>query len=152
MSRQTQPSHDVPGNDRRADRRQALAFADELRKRFLRFRRENPRNTRVPSDLRAAVAAAIARGVTPGLLRRTCRLSTSQLTRWRMCSRALAPVLTPAPSPAGQLPPRVFSVIGEATARPPGLPARPPADGLELRLGPWSVCVRLAGPPDAAWR
>jgi hypothetical protein len=151
MSKQTQPSHDAPGNHRSADRRQALAFADELRRRFLRFHRENPRNTRVPSDLRTAVAAALARGVTPGLLRRTCGLSTSQLTRWRVSSRALAPVQAPPPSTAGQLPPRVFSVIGEATPRPSDLPAYPPTDGLELRLGPWSVCVRLAGPPEANW-
>ena len=140
MSRETPPPYDLLPSSRGAGRREALAVSQELKRRFARFRRENPRNTRVPDDLRAAVLAAIGRGVTPGLLRRTCGLSTGQLTRWRKSSRALAA----SSAPSREEPARVFSLIGAATTRPPEVPPHPPADGLELRLGPWSVCVRLA--------
>jgi hypothetical protein len=108
----------------------------------------------VPSELRVAVLTAIARGVTPGLVRRACGLSGHQLKRWgkgsaaRVATPALAPTLSPALATEVR-PARIFSVTTEATARSPKPAAQPLTDALELRLGPWSVCVRLATPPDA---
>lgn len=120
-----------------------VVTVDELRQRFAVFRRENPRNTRIPGDLRAAVIAAMRRGVTATRLRRTCDLSASQLARWRAAARGPERSILKAQRT------RVFSVVGEAPPRPRELPACPKGHGLELRLGPWSVSVRLAELPDA---
>ena len=119
-----------------------IATVDELTTRFATFRRDNPRNTRIPDDLRAAVVVAIRRGVTATRLRRACGLSTSQLAQWRASARG------PLRSTPGSQHARVFSVVGEAPPRPPQPTAPPPAHDLELRLGPWSVSVRLAAQTD----
>ena len=152
MPTPTQPFRVLPCARCTADDRQRLARVADLNRRFARFRRENPRNTRIPKELRAAVVAAIAHGVAPGLLRRTCGISTSQLARWRPSACALVPAPATAlasPSPLATPLPRVFSVVSETTSRPADLPATPPADALELRLGTWSVCVRRLEPTDA---
>ena len=120
-----------------------IATVDELKERFAIFRRENPRNTRIPDDLRSAVITAMKQGVRSGRLRRACGLSTSQLARWR----ALAP--SPVPSIVRRQHARVFSVIGDTRPRSPVATLSSPAYDLELRLGPWSVSVRLAGQPQA---
>jgi hypothetical protein len=115
-----------------------IATVDELTTGFATFRRDNPRNTRIPDDLRAAVVVAMRRGVTATRLRRACGLSTSQLAQWRASARC------PSHATLRSQHARVFSVVGEAPPRSPVPTAPPPAHDLELRLGPWSVCVRLA--------
>jgi hypothetical protein len=120
-----------------------IATVGELRERFAVFHRENPRNTRIPDDLRAAVIAAMRRGVTTSRLRRACGLSTSQLARW------LASARDPAPSTLSAQHARVFSVVGETPPHSPNPTAPLPAHELEMRLGPWSVSVRLATQPEA---
>jgi hypothetical protein len=105
----------------------------KLGKRFARFRREHPRGARIPEDLRAA-ALALLREVAPTDLYRTCGISFGQVIAWKeaRARRAESQDL------------RVFSVVDEtAVGRPePALPAAEPA--LELRLGPFTVSVRLA--------
>jgi hypothetical protein len=84
------------------------------------------------------VIAAMRRGVTTSRLRRACGLSTSQLARWLVGDKG------PAPSTLRAQHARVFSVVGEAPPRPPKPTAPPPTQELELRVGQWSVSVRLA--------
>lgn len=120
-----------------------IVTVDELTTRFATFRRDNPRNTRIPDDLRATVVAAMRRGVTATRLRRACGLSTSQLAQWRANARG------PAHATLRSQHARVFSVVGEAHPRSPEPTAPSPAHDLELRLGPWSVSVRLAAQTDA---
>jgi hypothetical protein len=113
----------------------------KLGKRFARFRREHPRGTRIPDDLRAA-ALALLREVVPADLYRTCGISSGQVMAWKEAKARRTESQDV----------RVFSVVDEApVGRPePTLPAAEPA--LELRLGPWSVSVRLWGPETAGRR
>lgn len=121
----------APG-DVHGDEDVAMAtLVEELSRRFAAFRRDNPRHARVPRGLRAAVMAAISKGVTPTRLRRACGVSTSQLDRWR------------AASVEGHEP-RVFSVVGGPSPRTSDVIGWQQYDALELRLGPWSVRVQLA--------
>lgn len=106
----------------------------ELEGRFARFRQEHSRGARVPEDLRAAALAALREGVGVGALHRTCGVSWSQVMAWKGARRA-----TPAKPAAEPTDVRVFSVVDQI---------REPSAGheLELRLGPWSVSVRLVDP------
>lgn len=112
----------------------------ELGRRFALFREEHPRGTRVPAELRAAVLLALARGAASGDIERACHVSWGQVRAWE-ARKGHEPVRAPVVDQEV----RVFSVVNEA----PGAHQPPAAstveDGLELRLGPWSVSVRLAG-------
>lgn len=135
MQTRTRPVNARPAHPR-ADK---TAVIEDLEARFAAFRRHSRPFARIPPDLREAILAAVRQGVSPGQLRRVCGLSTSQLDQWRR----------PAPGRGGPVaelrPARVFSVMDAAPA-----PSSPPVatsaqgDALELRLGPWSVSVRLA--------
>lgn len=111
----------------------------ELGKRFARFRQEHPQGTRIPDDLRAA-ALGLLREVAPAEVYRTCGITFGQVMAWKEAEarRPTAPDV------------RVFSVVDEAAPRlaPQATTAAvaAAAPALELRLGPWSVSVQLAGP------
>jgi hypothetical protein len=86
--------------------------------------------------MRAAVLALL-REVAPGAVYRTCGISLGQVLAWKARS-AKAPDV------------RVFSVVEEEGEKAvprlaAGATASAAAPELELRLGPWSVSVRLAG-------
>ena len=117
------------------------AILAELAERFAAFRRANQRFTRVPRDLRAAVASAMRSGVTPTQLRRTCGVSTSQLDRWRD-----RPSAGGAPSQVEKECARIFSVVDGIPPPVSNTTHDTTADALELRIGPWSVSVRLVEP------
>lgn len=110
----------------------------KLGKRFTRFRREHPRGTRIPDDLRAA-ALALWREVAPADLYRTCGISSGQVMAWKEAKARRTESQDV----------RVFSVVDEApVGRPdPTMPAAEPT--LELRLGPFAVSVQLWGPGTA---
>jgi hypothetical protein len=106
----------------------------ELGKRFARFRREHPRGTRIPDDLREA-ALVLRREVAPADLYRSCGISFGQVMAWKeaRARRVESPDV------------RVFSVVDEESMERPALVAPAQLPELELRVGPWSVSVRLAG-------
>jgi len=109
----------------------------ELGKRFARFRREYPRGRRIPEDLRGA-ALELLREVAPADLYRACGITFGQVMAWKAAeARSLE-------RPGV----RVFSVVDEepASRLGPRATASAAAPALELRVGPWSVSVRLAGP------
>jgi hypothetical protein len=149
-SPQPQPTMAPPNrrpSNKMADQHPALKPVAEL---FARFRRDHPRGARVPRELRSAAIAALKAGVAPGDLYRSCRISWSQVAAWKGSEPAAA-VPTSAPKrrhrkkPARREAPRhslsdavrVFTVADD-----PGRVAVGPE--LELRLGTWSVSVRLA--------
>jgi hypothetical protein len=114
----------------------------QLGERFARFRLEHPRGTRYPDDLRQA-ALRLLREVAPDALYRTCGISFRQVMAWKAARRS-----APAKAHAHQAKVRVFSVVDEEPVprvepEPTGWAAEPE---LELRVGPWSVSVRLASP------
>ena len=135
----------------------SFALAD-LAGRFARFRQEHPPRTRIPADLRAAALAALEKGAAAGDLYRMCGVSWSQVIAWRAAGGGRAPESakprgaegTGAGTGTGV---RVFSVVDEKPVhRPePRLRSLAGAAGpeLELRLGPWSVIVRLEDGPRA---
>ena len=98
-----------------------------LGRRFARFRGAHRDGARIPPELRAAVMAALEQGARQGEVLRVCKLSWSQVRSWK------------GGGPGGAV--RVFAVedAGETPA------ALGEGDALQLRLGPWSVSVRLAG-------
>jgi len=107
---------------------------EDVRRRFARFRRTQPRGTRIPVALRAAVVSAVRQGVTRGALERTCGISSGQVTAWQreLKRRSARPRA------------RVFEVVDDPPA-PAG--AAEGGQELALRLGPWCVTVRLEGAP-----
>ena len=115
-----------------------------LRRRFAEFRESHPAHSQVPQALRAAAVSALHRGLSGAVIRRSCGLSGSQLRSWQ------ATVVPRRP----QRSVRVFEVSHAATTLTEGAagprevgPAQGPAEcqTLELRIGPWSVRVGLAG-------
>jgi hypothetical protein len=114
----------------------------ELEGRFARFRREQPRGARVPEELRAAVVAALGQGVAPSELQRACGVTWTQVMTWQ----ARHPGDRGTSRSAGPSKVRVFSVVDEPRVDPPQPSESTGGGGLELRLGPWTVSVRLAGP------
>jgi hypothetical protein len=115
----------------------------ELERRFAQFRRDHPRGTRVSVDLKEAALAVMATGVAAGAISRTCGVSWSQLMAWKGARRSAPSARArrgtkPAPDV------RVFSVVDEPVDRE--APALSTDNALELRLGPWSISVRLTEP------
>ena len=142
MQRERQRGRKRSGGRRRsAEGRSPASGLAELAGRFARFRREQPRGARVPEELRAAVVAALDEGVAPGELQRACGLSWTQVMTWQ----ARHPGERGTSRSAGASQVRVFSVVDEPREDPAGAPESMGGRGLELRLGPWTVSVRLAG-------
>lgn len=108
-----------------------------LGKRFARFRSEHPRGTRYPDKLRQAVLGLLGE-VEPDAVYRACGLSFGQVMAWKD-ARRVAPAQA-LEAEAAKV--RVFSVVDEQPAL--GFDPQAPAPDFELRLGPWSVSVRLA--------
>jgi hypothetical protein len=135
MSRAFESAARKPGRRPRGSGDEPFALV-ELGKRFARFRKEHSRGTRIPDELREA-ALVLLREVGPADLYRSCGISSGQVMAWKE-ARAQRPK-----SPDV----RVFSVVDEEAVQrsEPAAPATPPE--LELRIGPWSVSVRLGSLP-----
>ena len=116
----------------------------EITERFARFRQEHPKGTRVPGDLRAAALAALREGATTGELHRACGVTWSQIVAWRAVHGT--PPAKRRRTAAEDV--RVFSVVDEQPVRQLE-PTFSAGQELVLRLGPWSVSVRLAEPAPA---
>ena len=124
---------------RASSRGSAGLSIEQLERRFAKFRREHPPQTRIPDTLRGAVLASMGQGVTAAQLRRCCGLSSTQLEQWQ---ESRGEIQADADSELAAQDARVFSVVDDVPAR-----GREPANGdgehqLELRLDGWSVCVR----------
>ena len=112
----------------------------DLEQRFAQFRREHPRGARVPDGLRAAALVAQVKGVSAGAIHRTCGVSWGQLMAWKG-ARTSAPAGRARRGAKSTPDVRVFSVVDEPADR--GTAAVSSGNELELRLGPWTVSVRL---------
>ncbi|MEY4582275.1 MAG: hypothetical protein RL701_6978 [Pseudomonadota bacterium] len=91
--------------------------------------------------LRAQVVAALDAGVTVRALSEACKLSASQITRWRQGAAGggggdTAPSSAPAPAS-----PRVLSVVDRVTPQDTLLDSE-----IELRIGGWHVSLRRVAP------
>jgi hypothetical protein len=115
------------GRGSRGREGQESAALAVLGQRFARFRGAHRDGARIPPELRAAVMAALEQGAKQGEVLRVCKLSWSQVRSWK------------GGGPGGAV--RVFAV--EDAAEAPA--ALGEGDELQLRLGPWSVSVRLSG-------
>ena len=143
MQRERQRVHKRSRGQRRsAEGRASASVLGELESRFAQFRRAQPRGARVPEELRAAVLAALGQGVKPGELQRACGVTRSQLMTWQ----ARGAGAQGASGSAGPTRVRVFSVVDKPQVELPRPPESPEEGVLELRLGSWTVSVRLAGP------
>jgi hypothetical protein len=135
------PSQSDPNQRKRQRRRsddggRSTSLLADLESRFARFRAEHPRGTRVPIDLRTAALAALREGVSAGDLYRACGIGWSQLETWKSGRKGVRKKRTPEEDV------RVFSVVD---AEPLDQRARVAVeDEIELKLGRWSVRIRLA--------
>lgn len=125
-----------------APRQPATVLAD-LAERFARFRQGHARGARVPAELREAALAALGTGVAPGDLYRACGVSWSQVAAWK--ASAHAPPRTRSGGEVANV--RVLSVVDDQPLAGRAATARAEHE-LELRLGPWSISVRLAESED----
>jgi hypothetical protein len=112
----------------------------ELGKQFARFRSEHRRGARYPDELREGALLLLGE-VAPEALYRACGISFRQVMAWK-AARRLPPAKTLEAEPAEV---RVFSVVDEepVVRLEPGSAGRAAGAVLELRVGPWSVSVRL---------
>ena len=104
-----------------------------LQRRFGQFRASHGRGARVPAALRAAVVAAVESGVTWKELQQACGVSWGQVACWRTQGRGRGAVADEVEEV------RAFSVVED---RAVGEDAA--GQELTLRLGPWSVTVRVS--------
>jgi len=140
MGRGRQAQGDRSRSPRAAASARALA---RLGRRFARFRSERSRGARYPDELRQATLALLSE-VEPDALYRTCGVSFRQVMAWKETRAASS-----SPPKA-----RVFSVVDqESVTCSAGLPTVQLAEaGVEVRLGPWTVIVRLEGGTAAGGR
>ncbi len=124
------------GSSRSVDGSSVLA---ELAGRYARFRREHPRGARIPSDLRASTLAALEKGVAASELYRSCGVSWSQVVTWQLGHRSSADQAA-----KGDVEPAVVRAFSVADGHDGGAPVLSVSHELELRLGCWSITVRLA--------
>jgi len=90
--------------------------------------------------LRAQVVAAIDAGVTVRAVSEACKLSKSQIARWRQAAATSGEGAAPS-SAATSASPRVRSVVDRVTPQDMQL------DGeIELRIGGWHVSLRRVAP------
>lgn len=95
------------------------------------------RRRRLSHALRAQVVAAIDAGATAKAVGEACKLSGSQISRWRQDAARSG---DDAPSsPQASVSPRVLSVVDKAARED-----SPLDDEIELRIGGWYVSLRRA--------
>jgi transposase-like protein len=98
------------------------------------YRDGHPRR-RLSRGLRAAVVAVIEAGAPVRAVREACKVSASQITRWRQAAARSGDAS--ASSPAASVSPRVLSVV-DAAPREDALVE----SEIELRIGGWHVSLR----------
>lgn len=121
------PSQKQPTHRKRLER---------LRAAFEAYRSASP-GQRIPQVLRAQAVAAVAAGASSSAVREACRLSWTQLTRWRQAAESEGGTPPPAPVGSSETAARVFSVVDGAQSDRSEL-----GDELELRIGHWHVSLR----------
>lgn len=109
---------------------------ERLSAAFEAHRRARP-GRRIPHGLRSQAVAAVAAGASTGAVLQACRLSWSQLTRWRQAAQS--DVRTSRSAPV-QAPVRVLSVVDAAQSASGEL-----VDEIELRIGAWHLSLRRVG-------
>lgn len=110
---------------------------EQLAAAIAAYRGTQPRRWLSPA-LRAQVVAAIDAGATVRAVCASCKLSESQVTRWRQAAAPSGDDASPASAPAF-VSPRVLSVVDKATRVDSQLD-----DEIELRIGGWHVSLRRA--------
>lgn len=139
MGRARECSSETSRGSRSRGRGEGAAALVELGRRFARFRKDHRRGTRLPDDLKAATLAAL-RQMPAADVYRTCGVSFRQVMSWKAAKERAA----------SQPDVRVFTVVDEEPAPPANPTVSATASELTLRVGPWSVSVRLVG--DGAMR
>jgi hypothetical protein len=126
------------GNHRdHGQRQRAQRSLEQLERRFARFRRKNPGQTRIPDALRRDALTAVRLGVTRSQLRNACGISSDQLKHWQGDAGSAVTEQEPDIQEA-----RVFSILEDVPAREPECRGHDEEQQLELRLGDWSISVR----------
>jgi hypothetical protein len=126
------------GQGRRGQGTEVDAQIAELGKRFARFRAEHPRGTRIPLELRDGVVALVEQGAGWRAMEQACGVSWGQIKAWQAVSPRRR---SPAPGEGEEV--RVFSVLDAQAGEPGPTTGFAGEETLELRLGPWSVSLRL---------
>jgi hypothetical protein len=122
-----------------------VAAVAELGQRFAAFRSQNRAYARVPAELQTAVARVARRGATERELRDACGISAVQFRRWTSNESDGS---RRSPETLEQLNDAQFFDVVEGIYGRPSTTVVGSCDsgqGLELRLGPWSIRVCMAG-------
>jgi len=119
------------------------ATVAELGRRFDAFRAQNRAYARVPAELQVAVARVVRRGATEQEVRHACGISADQFRRWTSNESGSSRRSSGDPDQLRE--PQFFDVVDGINSRPSmTVVGRGPGEGLEMRLGPWSIRVCLA--------
>jgi hypothetical protein len=122
------------------ERHKARVDLDGLKRQFADFRRKHSTGARIPEALRKQVFAALRAGATYAQLNDACRVSWSQIAKWKSCQRG-----RPASTGSGLRAARVFSVVEDVEPQRVEPAVENPAQGLELRTGTWAISIRQWG-------
>lgn len=101
-------------------------WLERLAAEFATFRRINRSRRWIPSSLRDQVVAALNAGVPSDAIERACKVSRTQLKRWREAADALPQ-------------PRVLSVVDGG-----GAAHASTETSVELRVGAWRISLSRA--------
>jgi hypothetical protein len=122
---------------------QEAVTLEEVAKQFAHFRQTHQKGARIPQELREAVEKLAEEGISLTEVLPACGLTLWQYQRWH---KSQSNEIKKQKSESRESAVRVFPVVNKDS----GYSDR--NQELELRLGPWSVSIKLAGSSKSANR
>jgi hypothetical protein len=110
---------------------------EEVAKQFAHFRQTHQKGARIPQELREAVEKLAEEGISLSEVLPTCGLTLWQYQRWHK-SKSQSNKIKNQKSESRKSAVRVFPVVNKDSSYSDR------NQELELRLGPWSVSIKLA--------
>lgn len=118
-------------------KKQEAVTLEKVAKQFANFRQTHQKGTRIPQELREAVEKLAEEGISLTEVLPACGLTLWQYQRWHKSQHSDTKKKKQKSEPSESAV-RVFPVVNEDG----GYSNR--SQELELRLGPWSVSIKLA--------
>lgn len=123
-----------PSNEQ--SKNQEAVTLEKVAKQFIHFRQTHQKGARIPQELRVAVDKLAGEGLSLTEVLPACGLTLWQYQRWHKNQRGKVKKQKSVPRESAV---RVFTVVDDSSS---GYSDK--NQELELRIGPWSVNIKLA--------